>query len=80
VILNIRVKPSASRNFIQKENDGLKVYLTKPAVDGLANKQLIDLLAEYLGVKKYQIRIIKGAKSKHKILSIDAPPTDQSKR
>jgi uncharacterized protein (TIGR00251 family) len=71
MILNIRVMPKSSCNCIKKENDTLKVYLTKPAQDGLANKQLIDLLSEYFKVKKYQIRIIRGEKSRNKVIQID---------
>jgi len=70
MILNIRVIPKASRNFIKKEPDFLKVYLTKPAENGQANAQLIDLLSEYLGVGKYQIKIIKGISSRNKIIEI----------
>ena len=73
MILKIRVIPKASKNFIQKENDSLKVYLTKPAKDGLANKQLIELLADYLNTKKYLIRIIKGQNSRIKLVEIDVP-------
>jgi len=72
VILNIRVIPKASRDFIKKENNRYKVYLTKPAHSGLANKQLIELLAEHLHLKKYQLRIIKGEKSRDKVVEIDA--------
>jgi len=71
VILNIRVIPRASRNLIKKENDSLKAYLTKAAQNGLANKQLIELLAGHLQVKKYQIKIIKGEKSRNKVIEID---------
>ena len=71
MILNIRVAPKASRNLVKKEKDCLKVYLTKPAQDGLANSQLIDLLSEYLKVKKYRVRIIKGDKSRDKLVEID---------
>ena len=70
MILNIRVIPKASRNFIKKEPDFLKVYLTKPAEDGQANAQLIGLLSEYLSVGKYQIRIIKGRTSRNKVVEI----------
>ena len=72
MILNIRVIPKASRKLIKKEDDRLKVYLTKPACNGLANKQLIDLLAEYLNIKKYQIKIIKGEKTRSKLVKIQA--------
>lgn len=70
MILNIRVIPKSSRNLVKKENNLLKVYLTKPAQDGLANNQLIDLLSEYLGIKKYRIKIIKGEKSRNKLVEI----------
>ncbi|MBU4345698.1 MAG: DUF167 domain-containing protein [Candidatus Omnitrophica bacterium] len=72
MILNIRVIPKSSRTKVQKENGGWRVYLTKPAHQGLANKQLIDLLAEYFNLKRYQIRIIKGEKSRNKIIEINA--------
>lgn len=71
MILNVRVIPKASRSLIKKENDYLKVYVTKPAADGLANAQLIDLLAGYLKVKKYRIKIIRGEKSRNKLCRIE---------
>ncbi len=70
MILNVRVIPEASRNLIKKENGSLKAYLTKPADKGLANEQLINLLAEYLNVKRYQIEIIKGKTSRNKVVRI----------
>ena len=73
MILKIHVIPRASRNLIQKEAGGLKAYLTKPAQDGLANRQLIELLAGYLKVKKYQISIVQGEKSRAKTVKIDVP-------
>ncbi len=71
MILNIRVIPKSGRALIKKENNCLKVYLTKPPEGGLANKQLIDLLAEYLNKKRYQIKILKGKKSRDKLVEID---------
>jgi len=71
VILNIRVTPKASRNLVRQAGNCLKVYLTKTPHDGLANKQLIELLAGYLKVKKYQIKIIKGEKSRNKVIEIN---------
>jgi uncharacterized protein (TIGR00251 family) len=83
MIFNVRVIPKASRNLIKKEESIFKVYLTSPATDGLANKHLIRLLSEYCGVKKYDIRIIKGEKSKDKIVEINpsilrSKPKDRS--
>ena len=59
--------------FGKKENNYYKIYLTQPAHDGLANKQLIELLAKHFHLKKYQIRTIKGERSKYKVVEIDIP-------
>ncbi|MFH1413336.1 MAG: DUF167 domain-containing protein [Candidatus Omnitrophota bacterium] len=71
MILKIRVLPKSSRNQIKKENDILKVYLTQPAHSGLANKQLLKLLSDYFQTPKYKINIVKGHKSKDKIIEIN---------
>jgi len=49
----------------------LKIYLTAVPVDGKANKELIKLLSEKLNVGKNKISIIKGEKSKEKIIEVD---------
>ncbi len=72
MIFNIRVSPRASRNRVEQAGNTLKVYLTKPAAGGLANAQLIDLLSVHFKIKKYQIRIKSGARSRNKLVEIDA--------
>ncbi|MGD0335488.1 MAG: DUF167 domain-containing protein [Candidatus Omnitrophota bacterium] len=71
MFLKVRVVPRSSRNLIKEENGILKAYLTKPAQEGLANEQLIRLLARHLGLKKYQLRIVAGLKSRDKIIETD---------
>lgn len=70
MVFNVRVSPKASRNLVKEEKGVFKAYLTKPAQDGLANEQLIGLLSEYLKVKKYQLKIIKGHKSRDKLIEV----------
>lgn len=72
MILQVRVIPKSSKAEVRKSGAGLKVYLTKPAQDNLANSQLIEVLSDYLHIKKYQIRIIKGEKSRDKLVEVDA--------
>lgn len=72
MIFNIRVCPRASRNHIEQIGDILKVHLTKPASDGLANSQLIELLSGHFKIKKYQIKIKSGIRSRNKLVQIDA--------
>ena len=60
--------------FKNKNTDNLpelKVYLTAVPVDGKANKELIRLLSKKLNISKGKIDIIKGKKSKEKIIRID---------
>jgi uncharacterized protein len=72
MIFNIRVSPRASRNRIEQKGSNLKVYLTSPAYQGLANMQLIDLLSRHFKIKKYQVIIKNGIKSRNKMVQIDA--------
>ncbi|MEA1937147.1 MAG: DUF167 domain-containing protein [Patescibacteria group bacterium] len=48
----------------------LKIYLTAAPIQGKANKELIKLLAGKLSVSKSKIKIVKGEKSKEKIIEI----------
>ncbi|HBG60296.1 MAG: hypothetical protein A2Y03_02365 [Omnitrophica WOR_2 bacterium GWF2_38_59] len=70
MIIDIKVIPQAKKNLIKQENDVFKVYLTAPAVDGKANKALIEVLSEHFGVKKSAILIKKGLKTRSKTLFI----------
>ncbi len=49
----------------------LRIYLTAVPVDGKANKELIKLLSEELNISKSKINIIKGEKSKEKIIEVE---------
>ena len=68
--IDIKVIPGAKKNFIREEGEILKVYLTAPALEGKANKALIDFLAGHFHIKKSQIEIIKGLKSRYKTIII----------
>lgn len=72
MIFNIRVCPRSSRNHIEQEGNVLKVHLTKPACEGLANMQLVKLLSEHFKIKQYQVKIKSGKKSRNKLVEIDA--------
>jgi hypothetical protein len=48
----------------------VKVKLTAPPVEGAANEQLIEIIAEELRVKKSRVKIIRGQSSKIKVVEI----------
>lgn len=80
MILNIRAIPKANRNLVKQDKDCLKVYLTQPPENGLANKQLIQVLAEHFNIRKYQIRIIKGGNSRDKLIEISDTLQDAGRK
>ncbi|MCR4338171.1 MAG: DUF167 domain-containing protein [Candidatus Omnitrophica bacterium] len=69
--LNIKVIPGARKELIKEEGGIFKVYLTAPPVEGKANEALVRFLAGHFSVRKSQIEIIKGLKSRQKIVRID---------
>ena len=71
VVFNIRVIPRASRcELAGIQGDALKLRITAPPVEGAANKECVRFLSDILGVKKSQITIIAGHRSKNKKVSI----------
>jgi len=70
MILNVKVIPNATKNEIKQEENCWKVRLTAPPEKGKANKLLIELLSLKFKVKKKQIKIVRGEKSRHKIVEI----------
>ena len=68
----IRVIPRAKKNQVVAANDDLlKVYVTPPPTEGKANKAVVELLAEHFSVPKSSIHIIKGLKSRNKLVKIE---------
>jgi uncharacterized protein (TIGR00251 family) len=70
-ILDVRVIPRARRSEIAgRRGNALLVRLNAPPVDGAANKALIEILADALGVARSAISIISGETSRAKRVSI----------
>ena len=70
--LNIIVIPNVKTSKVIKigENN-YKIRVDAPAIEGKANKRLIEILAEYFKVPKYSIKILKGFKNRNKTIEID---------
>ncbi len=72
VFLHVKITPNAKKSAIDNiwNNTHLKISLHAPAVDGKANDALIQFLAAFLDIKKAQISLKKGEKSRLKTLFI----------
>ena len=71
VTISVRVRPRSSRAGVAGvEADALKVYLKSAPVDGKANKELIDTIADFFGVAKSRVAFKSGETSKTKRLFV----------
>lgn len=74
--ISVIAHPGAKKNVVKQEQDILTgrdvyhVYTFSQPVNGDANNSIMVLLAEFFGVKKYQMRLVSGQKSKQKIIEI----------
>lgn len=70
--LNIVATPNSKNSEVIKiDESNYKVKVNAPASEGKANKRLIELLSDYFNVSKSSIKILKGSKSRNKIVNID---------
>ena len=69
-IIHVRVIPNARKNEVKKFDNGFKIYLTAPPVEGKANKMLLKILAEELNIKKSQLSIARGTNSRDKVIRV----------
>jgi uncharacterized protein (TIGR00251 family) len=67
---SVKVVPRAKTNKVVEENGRLKVHLTAPPVEGRANEAMIETLADHFHVKKRQVRIVSGQKSRNKVVEV----------
>ena len=70
--LEVKVSPRARRNEIVgwHQDRMLVVKIAAPPVQGRANEELVQFLAEQLGISADDITIVRGHTSKQKVLEI----------
>jgi uncharacterized protein (TIGR00251 family) len=67
----VRVVPRTSRNEIAGTYKGaVRLRLTGPPVEGAANKALIRLLSDLLGVPKQDVEIVTGHSGRQKLIAV----------
>lgn len=70
-LLKIHVTPRASRNQITGwRGDILCIKITAPPVEGAANEAISKFLADALKVRKSQVELVSGEKSREKTVRV----------
>ena len=85
VTLAVRVRPGASRTRVggtwgEGPQAPLLVAVSARAVDGAATEAVLRAVAEALGVRRHQVRLLRGATTRDKLLEVDADPQDVAVR
>lgn len=71
MLITVYVQPGAKKTETAGLHDGkLKIRLNAPPVDGGANKELINFISKSLNLKKSDVKINSGEKSRIKTLEI----------
>lgn len=76
VIIKIHVKPSSKKTELAYEYGELIFYTKEPPIKGRANNSLIKYLAKRLGFSQSSISIVRGAKSRDKVVLIRGASRD----
>lgn len=70
--LELKIIPNAPRNeVVGWLGSALKVKVHAPALEGRANDELLDFLAGHLDLPRRAITLLRGDKSRQKIVRID---------
>lgn len=71
--LSVRAQPGSRRSgVVGVWNGRLKIAVRAPAQDGRANEELVEVLAEALGVPRRAISIVRGERAQLKDVRIEA--------
>ena len=80
VEITLHIQPGASRcELAGAHGEALKVRISARAVEGAANAALTEFIAQCLGLARREVRIVRGEKSRHKVLRARINP-EQAKR
>ena len=75
--MEIYVRPSSSRSAVGGIFDGaLVVRVVEPPDAGRATEAALSAVATVVGVPRRSVRLVRGAKSRRKLVEVEAPSED----
>jgi uncharacterized protein (TIGR00251 family) len=70
-LLNVKVVPRSSRDRVAgRYGDGVKVQVSAPPEGGKANRAVERVIAEALGLRAQQVRVVKGHTQARKVVEV----------
>ena len=81
VSISVKVVPGASRDrVVGALGDALKIAVAKPPEGGAANRAVIQLLAESLGVPASSLEVVRGMTTPRKEIVVRGVSMDEARR
>jgi uncharacterized protein (TIGR00251 family) len=81
ILLKVYLQPKSSRNeIVGPYRDGIKVRVTAAPVEGKANDVLLRFLAKEFGVTPSSVEMVRGHRSREKLIRIVASLDQELKR
>ena len=71
MLIRVRVIPGSRSEGVSREGDLLVVRVREPPKGGRANRRVIELLSEYFGVPKSKVEIVRGHRSREKVIRVE---------
>jgi uncharacterized protein (TIGR00251 family) len=72
VVITVRVQPRASRPGVERMGEReFRVRVSAAPDRGRANEEVIERLADHLGLPKSRLRILRGQASRMKTVEVD---------
>jgi len=73
----VRGQPNARKNAVVGEHAGaVKVAVTAPPEDGKANAAILDVLKDWLGVKRSQLELMSAPSNRNKVFLVRGVTAD----
>jgi len=72
MLIKVRAKPKSKKEGVKKlAGEFFEVRVNAPPEKGRANERIRELLAEYFGVPKSRVRLIRGETSRDKVFEVE---------
>ena len=70
--ISVTVHPGSSRRKLIIRPDGVHLYTSAKPIEGRANREAMELFADYFSVLKSSVSLFRGEHSKKKVFEINA--------
>lgn len=69
--VSVEAHPNARLDRLELVGTTLRVWVRAKAIDGQANAAIEATIAQALGLRNRQVRVVNGARSRHKLVEIE---------